>query len=228
MQWRDKSQRSWTFYPRTAESYDRGGVTDWKGFVWLKRLNQLIWSRWFSHFHRSSKKFWKFVKQICWQIPCGSLATNLLFLQLGRSQLLQQLLLVGWPEWHGGEQAAKRGTSCHPLEQANTHKRSLYFQSTNHFKNPATLPSSFIVFFRCRYLKQWVLVWNGYDGRIYISSAFHLADRAFQPARVLVQKTTEEQKNWSASSFSLSPALFRQLWQLTHNNCSQSQYDKPF
>ena len=67
-------------------------------------------------------------------------------------------------------------------------------------------------------------MWNGYDGRIYISSAFHLADRAFQPARVLVQKSTEEQKNWSASSFSLSPALFRQLWQLTHNNCSQSQY----
>ena len=213
MQWRDKNQRSCTFYPRTAESYDRGGVSGWKGFVWLKRLNQLIWSRWFSHFHRSSKKFWKFVKQICWQIPCGSLATNLLFLQLGRSQLLQQLLLVGWPEWHGGEQAAKRGTSCHPLEQANTHKRSLYFQSTNHFKNPATLPSSFIVFFRCRYLKQWVMVWNGYDGRIYISSAFHLADRGFQPARVLVQKSTEEQKNWSASSFSLSPALFRQLWQ---------------
>ena len=71
MQWSDKSQRSWTFYPRSAESYDRGGVSDWKGFVWLKRLNQLIWSRWFSHFHRSSKKFWKFVKQICWQIPCG-------------------------------------------------------------------------------------------------------------------------------------------------------------
>ena len=73
MQWRDKSQRSWTFYPRSAESYDRGGVSDWKGFVWLKRLNQLIWSRWFSHFHRSSKKFWKFVKQICWQIPCWHL-----------------------------------------------------------------------------------------------------------------------------------------------------------
>ena len=59
----------------------------------------------------------------------------------------------------------------------------------------------------CRYLKQWVMVWNGYDGRIYISSAFHLADQAFQPARVLVEKLTEEQKNWSASSFSLSPPL---------------------
>ena len=43
------------------------------------------------------------------------------------------------------------------------------------------------------------MVWNGYDGRIYISSAFHLADQAFQPARVLVEKLTEEQKNWSAS-----------------------------
>jgi len=40
------------------------------------------------------------------------------------------------------------------------------------------------------------MVWNGYDGRIYISSAFHLADQAFQPARVLVENLTEEQKNW--------------------------------
>ena len=63
-----------------------------------------------------------------------------------------------------------------------------------------------------RYLKQWVMVWNGYDGRIYISSAFHLADQAFQPARVLVEKLTEEQKNWSASPiFIQSSTLYNHI-----------------
>jgi len=47
-----------------------------------------------------------------------------------------------------------------------------------------------------RFVRQWIMVWNGYDGRSYISSASRLADRAFQPARVLLEKETEEQVNW--------------------------------
>ena len=56
------------------------------------------------------------------------------------------------------------------------------------------------------------MVWNGYDGRIYVSSSFHLADQAFQPARVLVEKLTEEQKNWSASPiFIQSSTLYNHI-----------------
>ena len=40
------------------------------------------------------------------------------------------------------------------------------------------------------------MVWNGYDGRIYISSASLLADRAFAPPRILVDKERSEEKNW--------------------------------
>ena len=47
-----------------------------------------------------------------------------------------------------------------------------------------------------RFVKQWMMVWNGYDGRIYISSAPRLADQAFEPARVLVEKATAQEKNW--------------------------------
>ena len=55
---------------------------------------------------------------------------------------------------------------------------------------------SFFLAFLSRFLKQWVLVWNGYDGRIYISTSPKLADRAFQPARILVEKATDQEKNW--------------------------------
>lgn len=47
-----------------------------------------------------------------------------------------------------------------------------------------------------RFVKQWMMVWNGYDGRIYISSGPRLADQAFEPARVLVEKATAQEKNW--------------------------------
>ena len=47
-----------------------------------------------------------------------------------------------------------------------------------------------------RFVRQWVMVWNGYDGRIYISSSPTLEDRAFEPARVLVDKATDTEKNW--------------------------------
>jgi len=47
-----------------------------------------------------------------------------------------------------------------------------------------------------RFVKQWVMVWNGYDGRIYISSSQTLADQAFHPARVLVEKANDQEKNW--------------------------------
>ena len=52
------------------------------------------------------------------------------------------------------------------------------------------------LFYISRFLKQWMMVWNGYDGRIYISSSQILADQAFAPARVLVEKNTDQEKNW--------------------------------
>ena len=57
-------------------------------------------------------------------------------------------------------------------------------------------PRTFILTFLSRFVKQWVLVWNGYDGRIYISSSPTLADRVFEPARVLVEKANGQEKNW--------------------------------
>ena len=60
-----------------------------------------------------------------------------------------------------------------------------------HLSNP-----SLILALPSRFVKQWVLVWNGYDGQIYISSAPTLADRVFEPARVLVEKATDQEKNW--------------------------------
>ena len=45
-----------------------------------------------------------------------------------------------------------------------------------------------------RYLQQWVVAWNGYDGNIYITTADTLP--SFQPPRVLLAKQSEEQKFW--------------------------------
>ena len=45
-----------------------------------------------------------------------------------------------------------------------------------------------------RFLKQWVMVWNSYDGDILITSARRLPE--FEPPRILVAKETEEQKQW--------------------------------
>ena len=38
------------------------------------------------------------------------------------------------------------------------------------------------------------MAWNGYDGNIYITSAYTLPN--FQPPRILIAKTSKEQKNW--------------------------------
>jgi hypothetical protein len=38
------------------------------------------------------------------------------------------------------------------------------------------------------------MVWNGYDGNIYITSAKTLPK--FQPPRILIDKTSSDQKNW--------------------------------
>ena len=50
------------------------------------------------------------------------------------------------------------------------------------------------LFRMARYLQQWVVAWNGYDGNIYISTADTLP--SFQPPRVLLAKQSEEQKFW--------------------------------
>ena len=44
-----------------------------------------------------------------------------------------------------------------------------------------------------RFLRQWIMVWNGYNGKIYITSAHRLP--LFQRARVLIRKTTKTQVN---------------------------------
>ena len=51
-----------------------------------------------------------------------------------------------------------------------------------------------------RYLQQWLMVWNGYDGNIYITSAKTLPN--FQPPRILVAKTSQGEKNWYPSLIS--------------------------
>ena len=53
-----------------------------------------------------------------------------------------------------------------------------------------------------RYLQQWLLVWNGYDGNIYITSALELP--RFQQPRILIQKKTEDQRNWYPTVLSRS------------------------
>ena len=45
-----------------------------------------------------------------------------------------------------------------------------------------------------RYLQQWLLVWNGYDGNIYITTAKTLPN--FETPRIFIHKDTEAQKNW--------------------------------
>ena len=48
----------------------------------------------------------------------------------------------------------------------------------------------------CRYLQLWLMVWNGYDGNIYISSARRLPH--FQPPKILIKKSSPGslEKNW--------------------------------
>ena len=45
-----------------------------------------------------------------------------------------------------------------------------------------------------RFLQQWLMVWNGYDGNIYITSAKTLPN--FVPPQILIEKTSPDQKNW--------------------------------
>ena len=67
----------------------------------------------------------------------------------------------------------------------------------NHPTNHLTrISSTQYMFSLYRFLRLWVVVWNGYDGRIYITSSPHLGDGKFMPPRILVEKSTEEEKNW--------------------------------
>ena len=45
-----------------------------------------------------------------------------------------------------------------------------------------------------RFLQQWLMVWNGYNGNIYITSAETLPK--FLPPQILIEKTSSGQKNW--------------------------------
>ena len=45
-----------------------------------------------------------------------------------------------------------------------------------------------------RFIQQWIMVWNGYNGNIYITSAKRLP--LFQPPKILIKKENDDQKNW--------------------------------
>ena len=95
----------------------------------------------------------------------------------------KQVIFLGqackpWYEGPRGGKDATRGAPSFSLEQV---PKNIHF---------------ILVTFLSRFLKQWVLVWNGYDGRIYISSSPTLGDRVFEPARVLVDKANDQEKNW--------------------------------
>ena len=45
-----------------------------------------------------------------------------------------------------------------------------------------------------RFLNQWIVIWNGYDGNIYITSARKLPQ--FEKPRILIHKQNEKQRNW--------------------------------
>ena len=70
-----------------------------------------------------------------------------------------------------------------------------------------------------RFLQQWLVTWNGYDGNIYITTAETLPN--FKPPKIFIAKDTSEQKNWypclihkylglvtKSQSFSLIIALY--------------------
>ena len=46
----------------------------------------------------------------------------------------------------------------------------------------------------CRYLQQWVMVWNDFPGNIWITTALTLPN--FHPPRILIAKQNQVQKNW--------------------------------
>ena len=45
-----------------------------------------------------------------------------------------------------------------------------------------------------RFLNLWIVIWNGFDGNIYITSARKLP--RFKKPRILIPKETEAQLNW--------------------------------
>ena len=45
-----------------------------------------------------------------------------------------------------------------------------------------------------RFLNLWIVIWNGFDGNIYITSARKLP--RFKKPRILIHKKTEAQLNW--------------------------------
>ena len=102
-----------------------------------------------------------------------------------------------WYKWDGaafsrrglGEEGERfRDTSNRPLPSGE-HPSIHWNRSPSPYCGVARLQRAV-----CRYLRQWVMVWNGYDGRIYVTSATRLP--RFQPPRVLIPKQNTRQKNW--------------------------------
>ena len=68
-----------------------------------------------------------------------------------------------------------------------------------------------------RFIQQWIIVWNGYDGNIYITSAFKLPQ--FQKPRILIPKENEKQKNWYPTLMSKQLGIEKIIFVSIYNCC---------
>lgn len=93
-----------------------------------------------------------------------------------------------WKKWDG-----RNFTRNNFLDESERFK-----DTRNKFMPPGEHPS----LHWNRFIQQWILVYNGYDGNIYITSALELP--RFQQPRILIQKKTEDQRNWYPTVLSRS------------------------
>ena len=75
------------------------------------------------------------------------------------------------------QKTARRGASLHSLEQVNQLLRESKISESS-----------------SRFLNQWIIIWNGFDGNIYITSARKLPK--FKRPKILIHKQNEKQLNW--------------------------------
>ena len=77
------------------------------------------------------------------------------------------------------QNSAQWGASVHSLEQV------IWTALKQKYKNSKSLR---------RFLNLWVVIWNGFDGNIYITSARKLP--RFKKPRILIHKKDEAEMNW--------------------------------
>jgi len=93
---------------------------------------------------------------------------------------------VAWKKWDGRE-----------FTRENLQDESASFKDTSGKRLPNGENPSI---HWNRFLQQWLLVWNGYNGNIYITAAKTLPN--FEPPKILVEKKTSVEKNWYPSVIS--------------------------